>query len=86
MIVSCPECNGKVSTTAEKCPHCGHRINPARPAAPAAAPNVNVDVKQQSPGCLGGISQGMGIGCGCILFVIALVLFFAFFAAAGGRH
>lgn len=23
-IVSCPECNGKVSTTASSCPHCGH--------------------------------------------------------------
>lgn len=82
MIVSCPECNGKVSTTAEKCPHCGHRINPPK-SAPASQPQVNVDVKQTSPGCMGGISQGMGIGCGCLLFVIALVFFFLFFAGAG---
>jgi uncharacterized membrane protein YvbJ len=82
MIVSCPECNGKVSTTAETCPHCGHSINPLKSAPPQS---VKVDVKQESAGCLSGISQGMGIGCGCLLLlvVIALLMFFLLF---GGHH
>lgn len=31
MIVSCPECGGKVSTTASSCPHCGHASAPPVP-------------------------------------------------------
>lgn len=39
-IIACPECNGKVSATAEACPHCGHSIRtaltPVGPPAPGA--------------------------------------------------
>ena len=31
MIVSCPECNGKVSDTVTACPHCGFKMTPAPP-------------------------------------------------------
>ena len=42
MIIACPECNGKLSTSAPSCPHCGHlqKVVPTSkvagaPAAPA---------------------------------------------------
>ena len=31
MIVSCPECNGKVSSTVPNCPHCGFIMKPPDP-------------------------------------------------------
>lgn len=30
-ITSCPECNGKVSTTVTSCPHCGYAISEEQP-------------------------------------------------------
>lgn len=38
MIVACPECGGKVSTTAPNCPHCGHARKGA--AAPPPIPEI----------------------------------------------
>lgn len=36
MITSCPDCNGKLSTRAEVCPHCGYRVGETvRRSAPA---------------------------------------------------
>lgn len=31
MLVSCPECNKRISNHAEFCPNCGHPINPTKP-------------------------------------------------------
>lgn len=75
-IINCPECNGKLSTGADACPHCGFALRAGVP------PPINVDVKQESPGCLGGMSQGMGMGCGCLLFVILVLLALAFLASS----
>jgi hypothetical protein len=36
-VMSCPDCNGKVSDTATTCPHCG-KPTKAAPAAPVQAP------------------------------------------------
>lgn len=37
-ILSCPDCNGKVSDTAKACPHCGKPVNAGGvPVAPAAS-------------------------------------------------
>ena len=34
-LITCPECGGKVSTTADACPHCGWRLDKARAATKA---------------------------------------------------
>ena len=40
MVISCPECNGKLSTAAPRCPHCGYAQKPAPPPnAAASAPS-----------------------------------------------
>lgn len=31
MLVSCPECEKRISNKAESCPNCGHPINPIKP-------------------------------------------------------
>ena len=35
MLISCPECSGKLSSVAPTCPHCGFVQAAAKPAAPA---------------------------------------------------
>lgn len=44
-LVPCPECNKKISTRAESCPHCGMPISEAERAAGARTP--------RSPGLAG---------------------------------
>jgi hypothetical protein len=39
MIEQYSECGGKVSSTADQCPHCGHRNRPARVAGVAETLN-----------------------------------------------
>ena len=34
-LITCPECGGKVSTTADACPHCGWRLDKIKAAARA---------------------------------------------------
>ena len=34
MIIACPECQGKLSSVAPRCPHCGFVQNAAAPSAP----------------------------------------------------
>ena len=29
-LIVCPECQGKVSSTCDVCPHCGYRLSPSR--------------------------------------------------------
>ena len=40
MVISCPECNGKLSTAAPRCPHCGYAQKPValQNAAAGSAP------------------------------------------------
>lgn len=35
-LSSCPECDGKVSSTAKTCPHCGHNLTFGRKGLEAA--------------------------------------------------
>lgn len=35
-IIKCPECDGKVSSTAKTCPHCGHSMTFGRKGAESA--------------------------------------------------
>jgi hypothetical protein len=37
-LTQCPDCGGKLSTDAEKCPHCGRPSRARQPATPAAKP------------------------------------------------
>ena len=45
MVISCPECNGKLSTAAPRCPHCGYAQKPAPlpGAAAGSAPSSTAD-------------------------------------------
>jgi hypothetical protein len=43
MIVSCPECNGKLSTGASRCPHCGYEAT--------SCPECGAKVSQQKEFC-----------------------------------
>jgi hypothetical protein len=72
-VGSCPECNGKLSTVAEKCPHCGYTVRRSD-----SRTQVTVEVKQESPGCLRGIGHGVGVGVGCVLFLVVLALVMLF--------
>jgi hypothetical protein len=40
MIIACPDCNGKLSTSAPSCPHCGYaqKVAPAPKVAGSPAP------------------------------------------------
>ena len=38
MIIACPDCKGKLSTVAPRCPHCGYVQRPETPTAPSTAP------------------------------------------------
>jgi hypothetical protein len=40
MIIACPDCNGKLSTSAPTCPHCGYiqKSAPGSPPPPGPAP------------------------------------------------
>ena len=38
MLISCPECSGKLSSAAPSCPHCGYVQAPVAPPPAASAP------------------------------------------------
>ncbi|MBI3856322.1 MAG: hypothetical protein HY293_11590 [Planctomycetes bacterium] len=40
MLITCPECSGKLSSVAPTCPHCGFVQAVAKPAAPASPPSA----------------------------------------------
>src|SRR5438094_8445228 len=42
MVIDCRECNGKVSTEAKACPHCGAPITAPTSSSPTAAPRSDV--------------------------------------------
>jgi len=44
MIIACPECSGKLSTSAPSCPHCGYhqKVGPT-PSAAGSAPSPAPD-------------------------------------------
>jgi predicted amidophosphoribosyltransferase len=51
-LTSCPACDGKVSTAASACPHCGHPIN----------------AKEPRPGdFFGQVAKWVPLACGVIL-------------------
>ena len=49
-LIKCPECGGTVSSFADKCPHCGHPVDPEKMAAinsqPEPAPQPVVQPEQ----------------------------------------
>ncbi len=48
-LASCPDCNGKVSDLAEKCPHCGRPSNVVTPVAsspPVSTPRKAASVRR----------------------------------------
>jgi hypothetical protein len=50
MLVSCPECQGKVSTEADTCPHCGYRMNRKPEAEPKPSlPQFLAEVADRRP-------------------------------------
>jgi ribosomal protein L37AE/L43A len=64
----CPECKGQVSSTAEKCPHCGKTLKIRVPA------DGSMGV---CPKCLIKMDQGTGSknkGLGLVILIIGIVL------------
>jgi double zinc ribbon protein len=70
LIVPCPECNGKVSSTVPACPHCGYVMNPTAadpledPERVVACPYCAEPIQVQAticPHCRGPVSQGRAV-------------------------
>jgi len=69
-IIGCLACNGKVSTEAVACPHCGHPIN----GEASVKQSLQVSVSQEAPGFLSGLGYELGKRVGCLLFFVILIL------------
>jgi hypothetical protein len=68
VILSCPECNGKVSSNALNCPHCGYAMQPVLPGelegsavpCPYCAETIQIQATI-CPYCRAAVSQGRAI-------------------------
>jgi len=48
-VISCPDCNGKVSDSAPACPHCGRAMSPQGSQAAEASPVPSTSQQRPSP-------------------------------------
>lgn len=64
MITSCPECNGKLSTEAAACPHCGYVQKSGTPGGPSPAPALPVQSSGWAcPYCKAALPDAAAVAC-----------------------
>ncbi len=74
-LITCKDCGRKVSDQAAACPQCGRPMNAAPVVVTPPRVEKLVEVKE------GLFLQSLNAGCGCLLAVIALIFFLAFFGS-----
>ena len=77
-LVTCPDCGNPVSTQAAACPKCGRPTALTQP--PAQWQQRPLPIEQRQPSVGGAIGQGFGWACGCLLFIVVVILVLGLFA------